>query len=166
MRGFLIAGVAAVLLGGCRSAPTTAFDPAAAAFIHTQGGGVIDGHAFYRSETGSVVYAAGEHAYLIPVTAYAEQRFFQIYGKGKYVQAKRLPWSEADPQFTRFMREAKAESTGKFKFEHVAPGDYFVATSVSWQAENSLTPSGAAIYERVTVTGKEKDPINVIVSGK
>ena len=171
MRLRFISGAAAVCLAAlglasCRSAPTAAFEPQAAEFINTQGKGVIDGHAFYRSDASKVVYAAGEYAYLIPVTPYAEQRFFQIYGKGKYAQAKHLPWDASDETFRKYMRSTKTESNGRFKFENVGPGDYFVASSVTWQAEDSFTVSGAAIYERVSLSGKESEPVKVIVSGK
>lgn len=166
MRNILLASLVALTLSACRSAPTASFDSATAEYINKQGAGTIEAHAFYRDEKGKVIYAAGEHAFLIPVTAYAEQRFLQVYGKGKYVQTKYMPWDEADPQFKKFMRSTKAESNGRFTFERVAPGEYFVATSVSWFPEDSLFASGAAIYERVTLTGKEKEPVKVIVSGR
>lgn len=166
MRLFVASIVSMLALCGCRTPPTSAFDAVAANYINTQGSGRIDAHAFYRDEKGKIIYAAGEHAFLIPVTAYAEQRFFQIYGKDKYVQTKFMPWDDADPQFKKYMRSTKAESNGRFSFDNVAPGDYYVATAVSWWPENSLLAKGAAIYERVTVTGKEKEPVKVIVSGK
>ena len=166
MRPFIPAVFVALALCGCRSAPTAAFDPQAAEFINKQGVGTIEGHAFYRGETGKVVYAAGEHVFLLPVTTYSEQRFTQVYGKGKYIQSKFMPWDDPDPQYKKYSRSTKAESNGRFTFERVAPGDYFVATSVSWQPENSLFVSGAAIYERVSLSGKETDPVKVIVSGK
>ncbi len=166
MRCVLCACVFALALSACRSAPTAPFDSAAAEYINRQGSGVIEAHAFYRDETGKIVYAAGEHVFLVPVTTYAEQRFFQVYGKGKYVQTKYMPWDEADPQFRKYMRSTKAESSGRATFERVAPGDYYLATSVTWVPEDSFTAKGAAIYERVTITGKEKEPVKVIVSGR
>ncbi len=158
--------LASVLFSGCRSAPTVAFDPSAAEFINKPGGTKIDGHAFFRAETGRVIFAAGEYAYLIPVTPYAEQRFFQVYGKGKYIQTKYMPWDDADAQFKKYMRSTKAESTGRSSFDKVGPGEYFIATSATWQPENSFLTVGAAVYERVTITGKETEPVKVIVSGR
>ena len=166
MRKIVVACLVAVALAACRSAPTAPFDAAAAAYINTEGKGVIEGHAFFRNENGKVIFAAGERVYLMPVTTYAEQRMHQVFGNGRYVQAKYLPWDEADPTFRQFMRSTKAESTGRFTFEKVAPGDYFVATTVTWRAENSFVSSGGAIYEKVTITGKETDPVKVIVSGR
>ena len=132
MRRLFVLPLIVLARSACRSAPTASFDVQAAEFINSHGAGAIDGHAFYRGENGKVIYAAGEHAFLIPVTPYAEQRFYQVYGKGKYVQTKYMPWDDADPQFRKYTRSTKAESNGRFSFDHVAPGDYFVATSVSW----------------------------------
>jgi hypothetical protein len=166
MRVLLSALIVSLGLSACRSAPTASFDTQAADYINKQGTSTIEAHAFYRDEKGKVIYAAGEHAYLIPVTQYAEQRFAQVYGKSKYIQTKYMPWDESDPQFKKYMRSTKAEANGRFSFDHVAQGDYYVATSVSWMPENSIIAKGAAIYERVTITGKESDPVKVIVSGK
>ncbi len=166
MRPLVCVFLAALCLSACRSAPTASFDAGAAEYIHKQGSGEIKGHAFYRDETGKVVYAAGEYIFLMPATVYAQQRFAQVYGKGKYIQTKYLPWDDADPQFRKYSRSTKAESDGRFSFDKVAPGDYFVATTVTWWPENAFIASGGAIYEKVTLTGKEKDAVQVIVSGK
>ena len=166
MRKFVVASSLVVALAACRSAPTSPFDATAAAYINAEGKTKIAGHAFFRDEKGTVIYAAGEHVYLMPVTAYAEQRMRQVFGDARYTPAKYLPWDDADPAFKKFMRSTKAESTGTFAFEKVAPGDYYVATTVSWRPENSFITMGGAIYEKVTVTGKEKDAIKVIVSGR
>ncbi len=166
MRKFIVACLMTIALCACRPAPTATFEAPAAEYINKEGKGTIEGHAFFRDEKGSVVYAAGEHVFLIPVTTYAEQRMAQVFGTAKYVQAKFLPWDQSDAGFRKYMRSTKAESTGTFKFEKVAPGDYFVATTVSWLPENSFIMKGGAIYEKVTLTGKEKDAVKVIVSGK
>jgi hypothetical protein len=158
----------ATALAGCQTtaeAPVR-FDATAAAFIHQQGNARIDGHAFYRAETGRVIFAAGEHVWLVPVTAYSQARFAQLYGNSKYARAQFFPAASNDPDYAKYTRSTKAESNGRFSFERVAPGEYFVSTSVTWTPEGSVLQSGGAIYERVTVTGKEQGPIKVIVSGK
>jgi hypothetical protein len=157
------------MLGACQSTaerPTIAFDARAADFIKHEGATRIDGHAFFRSETGRVIFAAGENVWLIPRTPYTDQRFAQLYGNGKYARARWRPAAEADPEYVKYTRSTKAESNGRFTFDHVAPGEYYVATSVTWRPAGALVPSGGAIYERVAVTGKEKEPIKLIVSGK
>ena len=168
MRSFILSAAAFVAIAGCQTTAdqSVAFDPKAAAFINTQGAVKIEGHAFYRSESGGVVYAAGEYVWLIPRTPYTDQRFRQLYGDAKYSKAKWLPSVEADPDYVKFTRSTKAESDGRFSFDRVGPGEYYVATVVTWRPDGAMLTSGGAIYERVVVSGKEKDPVKVIVSGK
>jgi hypothetical protein len=159
----------AACLCACRptaAPPTVAFDAKAADFIDRPGTGQIKGHAFYRSGTGRVIYAAGEHVWLVPSTPYTDQRFKALYGAGKYVPLKSFPVIPDNPDYKRYTRSTKAEASGGFTFENVPPGTYYVATQVSWQPEGAFVPQGAAIYERVTLTGKETKAVEVIVSGK
>ncbi len=166
MRQVFLVLIFITALSACRSTPAVPFDTRSAEYINSTGMGKIEAHAFYRDEKGKIIYAAGENAYLIPVTAYAEQRFFQIYGKAKYAQIRNLPWTDADPEFRKYMRSTKAESNGRFTFDRVAPGEYFIATAISWRPENSFTMRGAALYERVSLTGKESEPVKLVISGK
>jgi hypothetical protein len=165
---FSVLVMALIALAGCRATatPTLAFDPQAASFIQKQGEGTIEGHAFYRSEKGKVIYAAGEYVWLIPVTPYSDQRFTLLYGNAKYIRARSLPKMDMDESYKTYTRSTKSESNGRFSFDHVPPGAYYVATQVTWQDPSDIFPQGAAIYERVTLTGKEDDSVKVIVSGK
>jgi hypothetical protein len=166
---FVYGASLALALASCQSTaerPPIAFDAKAAEFIQHEGAGRIDGHAFYRSDTGRVIFAAGENVWLIPRTPYTDRRFAQLYGSEKYSRARWLPSVEADPDYVKYTRSTKAESNGRFTFDHVGPGEYYVATSVTWRPAGSFVMSGGAIYERVAMTGKEKEPVKVIVSGK
>ena len=163
----------ASLLSGCQTTLTPApvqiaatFEPAEAAYIKKQGGGTIEGHAFLRQKTGGTVNAAGEIVRLIPATAYARERFAKLYGDRKFVAANAYPKTQdTDPRYIDYIRTTKAESSGKFTFEHVAPGSYFISTQVTWQKEGALFQEGGAIYETVTLTGKEADAVSIVVSG-
>ena len=168
MRCLFVLPLLALTLAGCQTTaePAVPFDAKAAAFIHVQGKGRIDGHAFYRAETGRVIFAAGENIWLVPRTAYTDRRFQQLYGDKKYAQAKWLPSAEVDPEYAKHTRSTKAESNGRFTFDHVGPGEYYIATVVTWRPEGAMLTSGGAIYERVVLTGKESEPVKVIVSGR
>lgn len=48
---------------------------------------------------------------------------------------------------------------------HVAPGSYFVTTQLIWKPRDSLISEGGAMYEELTVTGRETDAVNVVLSG-
>ena len=153
-------------LAGCAELPP--FDAKEAAYIEKPGTTTVQGQAFYRSETGTIVYAAGEWVHLIPATPYAEARFKQIYGEGRYRRASVIDFlsSKPDPDYMAHQRALKANARGKFKFENVPAGRYFIVTQATWIPENEILPRGGGIYEAVTVKGDEKDPIDLVVSGK
>lgn len=158
-------------LAGCQSAApivaiSSSFDPAAAAYIRKRGEGTIEGHAFWREKTGGTVNAAGEVVRLIPATAYARERFAKLYGERKFVPASAYPKAQdTDPQYADYIRTTKSESNGKFSFDHVAPGSYFISTQVTWEKAGAFSPEGGALYETVTLTGKEDEAVAVVVSG-
>jgi hypothetical protein len=160
--------LAALVLAGCNASSAPAFDPRAAEIINQAGKGTIEGHAFFRDEKGKVIYAAGEIIRLIPATPYADARFSQLYGSSKYRRAGLLGLTGGDPdsEYARYSRTTKAESSGRFTFENLAPGSYYVVTQITWLPDGSLVAQGGSIYERVTLSGKESEPVKVIVSGK
>jgi hypothetical protein len=165
MRFFSVLLILTVGLGGCYT-PSVPFDAKAAAFINEKGDSRLDVHAFFRTGRGRVVFAAGEYVFLVPATPYSEQRIELIYRGRKIANVVKLLFDDPNPEYMKYVRSAKAESNGRVSFEGVAPGDYFVVSSVTVDLPGMLFPEGGVIYERVTVTGKEKEPIKVIVSGK
>ena len=163
-----LAFCAALLLSACveRTPATVSFSVTEAAFIKKPGTGVITGHAFRTKPSGTVVNGAGEVVRLVPVTAYTRERFRNLYGTRKYVAHRAYPRDDnPDPAYAEYTRTTKAEANGRFVFENVAPGEYFVTTQVIWGDEDALFREGGSVYDSVTVTGKEKEPISVILSG-
>jgi hypothetical protein len=162
----IVATVAvAVLASACVSTATVqaTFDPKAAAYIHQQGSGRIEGQAFLRQQGGGVVKAAGEDVYLIPATAYARERFAAIYGGNKSTFfGKKI--ENTPPEYEQYTRKTKADAEGRFVFENVAPGSYLVQTQVFWSVPGSYVPSGANFYETVEVSSKATS--NVILAGR
>jgi hypothetical protein len=142
-----------------------AFDATEAAFVLKQGKATIDGHAFVTNGSGGVVNAAGQPVWLVPVTAYSRQRFAAFYGAGKSIPARSVPNISSDPDYIKYTRQTKTESSGKFSFDKVAPGEYFVVSQMIWKKDDAMFAQGAAMYETVKITGAEKDPVKVIVSG-
>ena len=162
---------ALVVLSACQSSGETAsgpvkFDPALAAFVNQRGKATIEGHAFLRKKNGKVVYAAGEVVRLVPVTPYSQDRFRKIYGNRKFALALTASRPEpADPAYETFTRQTKAESNGRFSFQNVGPGRYYVSTQLTYSDSSRYFQDGGAIFDEVLVTGKESDPISVILSG-
>lgn len=178
MKKFAMVAIGALAIGGCAMSPiggesvgadpvvsNAPFDPAAAAFIKKPGAGVIQGHAFLKKSDGVIKHAGGEVVRLVPVTAYSRNRFAQLYRGGKFVSANDIPKIQPDPAYADYTRTTKAESTGRFVFENVAPGSYYVATQNIWRKEGSIINEGGAFYETVKVTGREDGPIRLVVNG-
>ena len=158
----------ALLLSGCVAAQPTVstFSPEEAEFIRKPGTGVIVGHAFRTKSTGVVVNAAGQVVRLVPATEYAKERFTKLYGGAKFVSHARYPRDDRpDPAYAEYTRTTKAEANGRFAFENVPPGSYFVTTQVIWGDESALAREGGSVYDSVTLTGKEREPVNVVLSG-
>ncbi|MCU4178769.1 carboxypeptidase regulatory-like domain-containing protein [Bosea sp. BH3] len=168
MLGRSLALVGALFLSACveRKPATVAFSVEEAAFIKKDGTGVITGHAFRTKPSGVVVNAAGQVVRLIPATGFARERFSNFYGKGKFVPHRDYPREdEVDPAYSDYSRTTKAESNGRFIFENVAPGSYFITTQVIWGDEAAFSREGGSVYDSVTLTGKETRPVDVILSG-
>ncbi|HRK24160.1 MAG TPA: carboxypeptidase regulatory-like domain-containing protein [Beijerinckiaceae bacterium] len=161
--------VGLTVLAGCQQTVKveSSFDPKAAEYIHKAGEGRIDGHAFLKKPNGYVMHASGDVIYLIPATPYAKERMQRLYGASKFMPATRINQAETtDPRYLDFTRRTKAESNGRFTFDKVAPGEYFIVTTLTWKDnENDILSRGGSIYETVTVTGKEDKIIRVVVNG-
>jgi hypothetical protein len=167
MRIWAVIGVA-LALSACveRKPATVAFSVEEAAFIRKTGTATITGHAFRTKPSGVVVNAAGEVVRLIPATAYARERFENLYGKRKYVPHRAYPRDDGpDPAYGDYTRTTKAESNGRFIFQNVAPGAYYLTTQIIWGDEDALFREGGSVYDSVTVTGRETEPLHVILSG-
>lgn len=187
MRPFAFAALAAVaVLGGCQSVRTTSappvaaapFDAAEAAFIRKQGTTKIEGHAFWRDEKGGVINAAGEIVRLVPVTAYSRARFAVLYRGQRSIPAGQIEQAPADPQYAEYTRTTRAGAKGRFEFEDVAPGEYFVAAQVRYQDKDTyvhlqagafhrfmrMGSDGGAMFETVKVTGKEEKAIKLVLT--
>ena len=157
----------AALLGACVQQPATtaSFSAEEAAVIRKTGTGVIVGHAFRTRAKGQVVNAAGEVVRLIPATTYARQRFSSIFERTKFLPHWRYPNDQIDPLYAQFTRTTKTTARGRFSFDKVAPGTYFVSTQVIWGEEDAIFREGGTVYDEVTLTGKETEPVEVILSG-
>ena len=164
--------VLALLVAGCQTPEpvrvAAKFDPAEAEIIRKTGEARIDGHAFLKKPNGYVMNAAGEKVWLIPATAYARERMAALYKGQKFAPAGSIAGQNGtDPRYAEFTRSTKAESSGRFSFDKVAPGAYFIATTITWKdSENDVFARGGSVYETVTVTGKEDKTIKVIVNGQ
>lgn len=163
MKKLIAACLAAAFLQSCVSAPTivSSFDATEAAFIKAQGSGAISGQAFLRRNDGMVVYAAGSDVILIPRTTYAAERMNALYRGGKFNNMVPDP-ATTDPQYVAMTKRVRADGEGRFRFENVADGDYYVVTRVLWIVGNS--PQGGSLMETASVRGGQA--VDLIMTGQ
>lgn len=171
MRRALTCALFAMLLAGCNhtspSPGSAAFDPAEAAYIRTPGSATISGQAYLRDPNGAgeTRYTAGEVVRLIPASGYAQARIAHFYGASKFVAADGMPKITPDPEYVAYTRATKANAQGRFTFDHVAPGRYFITTQIIWKPKGASQSGGGAIYEAVSVPAGEGAALDVVLSG-
>ncbi|MGI9402804.1 MAG: carboxypeptidase regulatory-like domain-containing protein [Rhizobiaceae bacterium] len=144
----------------------TKFDPNDARFINETGTASISGQAFLNRQDGQVVYAAGNQINLIPATPYSRDHLEKVYEGKKFLNTYRAmannATKNADPRYKELIRQTKADNEGRFTFDKLAPGTYFVQAAVAWQVGDVIR--GGTFYETVTVTdGEQKE---LIMNGK
>ena len=133
------------------------FDVGEAAYIHQAGDNVIDGRVFVRLWSGDEVTCAGHTVQLVPQTALARERTDRLYGQAGLRRHVRNPikLEKPDPRYWDYMREAPCDEAGRFRFEGVADGGYFVVGSVSWQGLHGHWQAGS-LMQAVEVRGGEQ----------
>lgn len=164
----LAAIIFALCLAGCieRAPSTVPFSTAEASYIKKTGTGEITGHAFRIKASGVVVNAAGQVVRLIPATPFARQRFKSLFGDSLYLAHSHYPREDKpDPGYGEYTRTTRAEANGRFAFSKVAPGTYILTTQIIWGDEDALFREGGLVYDTVELTGKETEPVHVVLSG-
>jgi hypothetical protein len=140
--------IAAAALSGCVTATTpAAFSVTDSAYVLTEGPDRIEGRAIV-TQGGTVATAAGNPVVLIPATRYHAERMQTLYGSAKQKVVGTGPNPEPPPEFLRYRRMTTADAEGRFRFDRVAPGSYYIITQVN-------VPGGKpiALYDQVTVAG-------------
>ena len=132
------------------------FDASEAAHIHAAGNNVVEGRVYVRLWSGDEVSCAGHTVQLVPQTALARERMDRLYGEAGLRRHVRNPvkLEKPDPRYWDYMREAPCDAQGRFRFEGVADGGYFVVGSVSWRGLHGHWQAGS-LMQAVEVRGGE-----------
>jgi hypothetical protein len=136
-------------------------------YINAKGKAQITGQLFLRRNDGVVVYGAGSQVSLLPATAYARERFSNIYASGKmHLGTTQIEFSDDNPDYHKLMKLAKANGEGRFAFTDVAPGSYYLTGVVTWCVPNEYgcATQGGSLMESVTVTSAT-DKLDVVMNG-
>jgi hypothetical protein len=154
------------ILSSCVTLDSQAkFDSAEAAYINETGNTTINGRSFITRKDGVVVYAAGSDIALIPTSAYAINRVGQIFKEQKSVNINEVNgkfFEVSEPEYVKFQKIVKADDQGRFTFKNIATGNYFVFTTITWNAGDKAQAS--ALVEKVTATADEQT-IELTING-
>lgn len=146
--------VLVAVISGCAATRvpvlTATFDAHAAAIINAEGRAKVSGQAFVRRNNGKLLRAVGTDVFLIPRTAYTDERISAIYGEGKQPAAS-VQMPDADPLYEQYMRKTVASSGGSFSFDRVADGQYYVIAMIHLPSEVLFLQF--PIIERVSIEG-------------
>jgi hypothetical protein len=132
------------------------FTEAAYLSYRAAGTASISGQAFLKTRGGEVRYAAGNIVILEPATAYSEETVVAL-ARGNAIQAE-------NPKIREFQKNTLADAEGRFRFEKLPAGSYFVRTYVVWEYADrwGMHPTGGWVYSRATV--KDGESTSVVVS--
>ena len=86
----------------------------------------IYGQAFAKTAGGEVKYAAGDEVMLDPVTTYSQEWWQESVVGGKTL-------GPGDQRVYHYQRVAVADGEGRFHFDALPAGDYFVICGMEWQ---------------------------------
>lgn len=127
-----------VALSGC--APFETHEPIAAFDSSVYGLGPgdarIEGQGFLRTMGGEVRYAAGSKVYLMRATPFVDECVSISSGYGSTTCGDKL---------RSVVPSVQADGEGRFFFDHVPAGRYFVQTSVTWYSGNNYFPEGGNV---------------------
>lgn len=123
------------------------------------GTATVTGQAFMRTRGGDVKVAAGSVVFLSPVTTYSLDWYNRSYLGG-------VQLSEPDPRLHDYTSRTTADGFGRFKFKNVPAGEFFVSSSVTWEAPTGyngmLQTHGGIVANRFWV--EEGKDVEVIVT--
>ncbi|WP_136126605.1 carboxypeptidase-like regulatory domain-containing protein [Rodentibacter pneumotropicus] len=172
MKKLLLTGLACALLVGCVGTPFSPieytmknkFDVKQAEKQMKAGTGKIEGTAFLRQNGGGVVTCAGAKVNLVPYTDYTNEAMTLLYGNsekgyrnGFGPQYKVI---NEDENFIKYVKSTICDAQGKFIFENLSAGTYFVGTEVVWSVGYSR--QGGKLMQKVVIGKGEIQ--NIIMS--
>ena len=125
--------VAFLALGGCllrKEATAVSFDASAHLPWAGQGTARIDGEGFLRRPNAFLARCSGGFVFLLPDSAY-----FRDYVRIRRAGAKVADDAGTKEAFDKAVRKTQCSMTGRFFFENLPAGKWFVALRISYEGE-------------------------------
>ncbi len=143
------------------------YDKSEVEWSFSDGTGRVEGNAFLSRRDGMLVKCSGQQASLIPVGTYSTERFTKLYGNvnGGYntFGLGRVSIESESPDYLEYSEDYRGticDVDGKFVFENLPSGEYYVVTSVIWQI-NNYTYEGGNIARKIEVTADKTTKVTL-----
>jgi len=136
------------------------FDEPEAKRVFADGNNTIFGSAVVHQVDGGTQTTGCLVAYLIRQTAHADERIMAIYGDAErgnnyIVWGQRIAFEPDLPAYQENQRAVACDPQGRFEFQTVADGGYYVIANVYLSASDGPPREGQAFMRRVHVDGGE-----------
>lgn len=146
------------------------FDVNEAKRLMKDGKNTIKGSALLRQVGGGIQTCAGEVVTLFPFTKYAEERMSYLYAnteRGYYNFHRSFIFNPNEAAYAVFVKREYCDVDGRFTFEKVADGTFFVVAPVRWSVVlnqyGATQAQGGILMQKVTVKNGEMK--RVVLSG-
>ena len=131
-----------------------------------EGKASVTGQAFITAQGGEKKYGAAHTVYMVPVTSRSTEAFERGIVRNRPVEPEAEQSSE---MVKKCKRTVQADADGKFRFEKLPPGNYYVYCQIaykvahSYAADRNPTPveRTEVAYSKVTLAEGEEKSITV-----
>ena len=139
------------------------YNPEEFAKYQKEGTATVTGQAFMKTEGGDVKYAAGNQVWLNPKTSMSDQWYNEAYLGQDHVYTN-FEWVGDDKKYKDSIFYAQADGEGRFKFEKIPAGEYYLTTGIYWKvpSQYGLSKTGGVVTKKVTI--KEGESHNFILT--
>jgi len=111
----------------------------------------VSGQAFLKTRGGEVRYAAGDDVFLDPATDYQMALYLKDSG-GKFLDSNGDPVLNpvASKGWRKYRRTTIADAEGRFRFDKLPAGKYYVTSNVRW--ETGAGSTGGWVIRDVSIS--------------
>jgi hypothetical protein len=120
-----------------------------------EGTATICGQAVIQTQRGEFKYGAGNETYLNPVTSYSTEWYTVSVIGGRSL-------TKANRKVLAYNRATRADSEGKFCFENIPSGDYYLTCPVVWVYGANSAKMVSMAYAKITV--KDGETVNAVLT--